>query len=81
MNLEAELHKIIKKYMPRRKQGYCMEEMRALIAQNSLRSFDHIGWRYQFTDGRWAYSHGTKDPREIHDNGRTHQKLYVDTNE
>lgn len=36
----------------------------------------HVAWRNQIIDG-WLYFNGTDDPRDVHDNGRPYEKVYV----
>lgn len=41
----------------------------------------HVGWRNLLGNGKWAYFDGVLDPREVHDNGKTWEKVYVEAPE
>lgn len=39
-----------------------------------------VAWRSRKSDHPWCYSHGSTDPRVVHDHGGTYQPLCIATN-
>jgi hypothetical protein len=36
-----------------------------------------VAWRFETGGGKWAYSDGPMDPREVHDSGKRYEPLYT----